>query len=43
MDTQTLNARSYPAAAYTVFFDRAEAKREFPGIKLAVLAVRAWG
>jgi hypothetical protein len=36
METQTLNARSYPAAAYTVFFDRAEAKREFPGIKLAV-------
>jgi hypothetical protein len=38
MATVVLNARDYPAQAYTVFFDRAEAKREFPGIKLAVLS-----
>jgi len=36
METTVLNARDYPAQAYTVFFDRAEAKREFTGIKLAV-------
>jgi hypothetical protein len=36
METIVLNARNYPAHAYTVFFDRAEAKRDFPGIKLAV-------
>jgi len=36
METMVLNARDYPALAYTVFFDRAEAKREFTGIKLAV-------
>jgi hypothetical protein len=36
METIVLNARNYPAHAYTVFFDRAEAKREFPGIKLAI-------
>jgi hypothetical protein len=36
METIVLNARDYPALAYTVFFDRAEAKREFTGIKLAV-------
>ena len=37
METIVLNARDYPAQAYTVFFDRAEAKRDFTGIKLAVL------
>jgi hypothetical protein len=36
MTTTTLNARDFPAAAYTVFFDRAEAKRDFTGIKLPV-------
>ena len=36
MTTTTLNARDFPAAAYTVFFDRAEAKRDFTGIKLTV-------
>ena len=36
METILLNAHDYPAQAYTVFFDRAEAKREFTGIKLAV-------
>ena len=36
METITLNAKDYPPQGYTVFFDRAEAKREFPGIKLAV-------
>jgi hypothetical protein len=38
METTTLNARDYPAQSYTVFFDRAEAKREFAGIKLAVIS-----
>lgn len=37
METIVLNARNYPAHAYTVFFDRAEAKRDFPGIKLTVI------
>lgn len=36
METTVLNARDFPAQSYTVFFDRAEAKREFTGIKLAV-------
>ena len=38
METVTLNARHYPPQSYTVFFDRAEAKREFSGIKLSVLS-----
>ncbi len=42
METIVLNARDYPAHAYTVFFDRAEAKREFSGIKLAVLPSHVW-
>jgi hypothetical protein len=41
METITLNARNFPAQAYTVFFDRAEAKREFTGIKLAVPTSRS--
>lgn len=32
----TLNSRDYPPKAFTVFHDRAEARREFPGIKLTV-------
>lgn len=36
METIILNAHDYPALAYTVFFDRAEAKREFTGIQLTV-------
>jgi len=36
MESITLNARDHPPQSYTVFFDRAEAKREFTGIKLAV-------